>query len=310
MVGFTSHPALPDRQRLVSYPAVDGISTPTMVHPDHRFHKVDGPIERERVDLREFKLSEVDSTNRFETCANWRVFAQGSTQYAKRIHAFQLAAQYMDRSVIITKLMLTIPHINKLRSLMNSLNAFVQGFQYEAVLDPSTRIYTGDLDTYESIRKELLDITTRTENVQSNPPDKYDAVIELLMPRPVFGRGEGDVNQFWDPNDWEVLACTFRFEIEAWLRLAIDLGYDFQPPDTEAINEDQPTINKPVVPPDEAEEEALEENTEPYELDPQVQHLLTVRTQRKHRRSPRSQSPDSPTNRLHPPRQVSTLGRR
>jgi hypothetical protein len=309
VVGYTTHPALPDRQRLVSYPVEDEISTPTMVHPDHRFRKVDGPIERERINIEEFKLSEVDSTNRFETCANWRVFAQGSTQYAKRIHAFQLAAQYMGRSVVLTKSMLTISHQNRLRPLMNSLTAFVQGFQYEMIQDPGTRIYTGDLDTYESIRKELLDITTRTENVQAEPPDKFDAVIELLMPRPVFGKGESDVNQFWDPNDWEVLACTFRFEIEAWLRLAIDLGYDFRPPDDAPINEEQPAVNQPIAPPDQAEEEAMEENVEPYELDPEVRQLLTVRTLRKYRRSPRSQSPDSPTRRVGQPHPVSTLGR-
>jgi hypothetical protein len=202
---------------------------------NRRFGNLVGPIPSEAIDPELLVELPPPTEILFDASRDWHTFRGNTPQSIRRRHAFHLTAIYRERPVDLLKNMLTTRMYDRLGQVIVYLRAFVIGVPlgYKQGTSDEPVLYQANLPIFEEISSYLRDVYMRVGEVAS---EAHRATLEDSFP--IFGGNRTDVlGRFYD-NDWEILSTTYRFEVEAWLRRAIDYGYDFKDPVTPDAEEE------------------------------------------------------------------------
>jgi hypothetical protein len=193
----------------------------------------------------------------FDACSDFPEFRRNSYRGRRRMHAYFLAANYRKADVCLFEKWLNSEDQARLKLILDSLRALVQGVRVQFRLDEQI-YYQMNYTLYHRINHYLRHIRDRTIQVnicrESDIPEAPTWTSDPLVP----------LNQcVYNHNDWEILAATYRSEVETFLQVCLYLGYDYQPVD----------INEPIESEEEEEEEVEEEETS--SPSPQVSRTMT-----------------------------------
>jgi hypothetical protein len=202
-------------------------------HEDGVFTKVEGAISEDHFDSPKVVLPPSAGFT-FDACADQDAYRNNSYRGKRRRHALHLAANYRQQTVLIWEKWLPEETKDKFKVVLDKLKAFVQGTRVTFATAPNGEFYYQiNKPLMESIYRDLESIRKRT--LQKNP-DREEDIFEL----PIWSDTKlTDVYKgVYTKNDWEILAATFRMEVETFL-LAMDYSnYDFLPPEEKPEDEE------------------------------------------------------------------------
>jgi hypothetical protein len=240
------------------------VDIPELRYPeDAKLTAYTGPIDINGLAIQDATLLPVPVLWDLESCVDWTDYRRNSNKGRRREHAFYLGARALKRPVVILQHMLDSADRFKYQNLLIRLTGVVLGNRY-AMSKTSRTLFVLDDDQYTEIQQDLSRIHARTLQLLGKEGGN------LLPNTPEWGNSSKDIPRdgLYSQNDWEIISATYRFEVEAWLKMALTFGYDFVPwqdPD----REDKSDGSK------EAAEEAPVPKT-PKRVNPQVIEQLTM----------------------------------
>ena len=203
-------------------------------HESGTLSPVNGAIHEENFNSRKYILPHLPGFI-FDACEDYETYRRNSYRGRRRCHALQLAANYRQETVCIFEKGLDNESLRGFQTIVNQLRALVQGVRVTFKSSRGEFYYQISKPLMETIYRELESIRQRT--VQINK-DRAEDILQL----PTWGDTSlSDVySGVYTKNDWEILAATFRFEVETFLLAMIYLNYDFQPIEIEDDTDEEP----------------------------------------------------------------------
>jgi len=171
-----------------------------------------------------------------DSCGEWSDCRWNSYRMKRRLHAFNLLAQATDSKVHFLKPMLTPERKLLFHEVLTKLRALTVGVRFKKPgVETGELIYTCDLMLKTEITSALEVIGLRTFQIYKHNESKGKAKAEMNHPLGQVPRW-GDPVKFpefcyYNKNDWEILACTYRFQVEAFLHVMHLWGFDYNTPD-------------------------------------------------------------------------------
>ena len=174
----------------------------------------------------------------FDCCADFEDYRRNSSRGRRRSHALQLAAIYRNRTVAVFEKWISKEDQQGFHSIITKLRGLCQGTRISFTEDRSGPFYYQvNKSVMESINRDLEQVYKRTCQVN---PERPEDVPEV----PIWSdTSEADLYEaIYTPNDWEILASTYRQEVETFLLAMLYLNYDFMPVevDDDALEDDGP----------------------------------------------------------------------
>jgi hypothetical protein len=161
-------------------------------------------------------------TIKFDTLGNYFLIRNTTKRGQRRNHILQLGARYLRRDVKLVTPMLDETECQRYKKVLTLLQSTVLGTRVQ-FKDSKTIHYQIDSNLHVTLSAVLQDIGLRTTQIT----ELQD--FQSLLPR--FGNfNHFPVNGVYTANDWEIIACTFKCEVESYLKIMLELGYDFQGP--------------------------------------------------------------------------------
>lgn len=165
----------------------------------------------------------------FDACLEYYAIRHGNKRSHRRNHILCLGAKGLKRNVILVNPMPNAEDSSKLENEVAMLLTLVHGTRFR--FGSSRKVYYRMNESlYEVFMEHLEEMGRRT--VQISELDDY---MELL---PTFGSDEFPINYYYSKNDWEILAATFKCEVESYMKILMNFGYDFLPCEAIEMNED------------------------------------------------------------------------
>jgi hypothetical protein len=161
----------------------------------------------------------------FDSLGPYYQIRHSSKRGARRNHILQLAAKSLGRDYLIAYPNLDKGEVEQFRDVIfDLLIALVQGVLIQFPKESKEIYYQINEELYQVVCEGLTAIGIRTQQVSSLENPRH------LVPH------FGDNDRFprsgiYSHNDWEILACAYKCEVETFLTLMLKLGYDFQPPE-------------------------------------------------------------------------------
>jgi hypothetical protein len=212
----------PKVNRLISYQPNDPFYANYPV--DQRFSPVEGPLGYSASDNRIRLLSPSD-TWEFDACNDYKEFRRNSYRGRRRDHTFQLTADYRDSAVLLLEKPLSDEDLSSFQVVINLIRAFVQGQRVRSsfTVDLTQVFYIVNLTIYDRLIAALEKVHARTKQTAGTRANNVPAVPTWILKSPFTAR-----NSMLTANDWEVLASTYRVEIESFSQICLYLGFDFR----------------------------------------------------------------------------------
>jgi hypothetical protein len=201
--------------------------------PFPKLEPVNGAIHPEQFDHNRRTTLPAATIQEFDACSPFFEYRRNSYRGRRRTHAYQLAAKYRNSDVHIFEKWFTSDDQVKLSKLLDLLSAYVQGLRVS---------YIGTDEIFYQVNKKLDErITSRLMHIR-------DRTIQLNLERdvdiPGLPQWSTDARiplyvSTFNRNDWEILAATYRIEVETFLQICLYLGYDYKPVDiSEAVEKE------------------------------------------------------------------------
>jgi hypothetical protein len=215
-------------------------------HEDGRFTPIQGATSEDSFNSTKTVLPPLPGFV-FDACVDFEDYRRNSYRGRRRSHALHLTANYRRKNVLVFEKWLDDEALESFKVIINKLRALVQGMRVSfASSQKGQFFYQINQPIMESIYRDLEEVRKRT--MQLNRGREED-----MMELPIWSDSklEDVYKGVYNKNDWEMLAATFRQEVETFLLAAIYCNYDFQPAELEKESqEEEEEYCEPFVPKD------------------------------------------------------------
>jgi hypothetical protein len=161
----------------------------------------------------------------FDACADHDAYTRNCFRGRRRDHVFQLAANYRNAPVSTFQKWFGEVLRKGFAYILDLLRTLCKG-DPSYFSDPSDVWFSLDQDIKKQLDDCLEDIHKRTFQILIlNTRENETPVIpewSCINAHDLYG--------FYTHNDWEIIAATYRAEVETFLQASEYLGYDFKPP--------------------------------------------------------------------------------
>jgi hypothetical protein len=268
MTGSTRYEVVPSplvgakTNRLLHYAPSEN-TTADYTTPFPTLVEVDGPFPPSQFNQRNKVYLPPAKEYEFDACADFPVYKRHYNRGKRRCHALQLAANYRGTPIYeFDKWFVQRDQLFLQKNgILDYLRAFCQGTKV-SFSDRNIIWYEIDRTMRDKIFTYLQNVRERT--LQLSPDRQED-----IPPIPEFGvtnqtQHPNVLEAVFGANDWEVLAATYRIEVETFIHTCIYLGYDHSDPEEENAAEEEEPI----------EDDQQEEVVVPRPVDMSVRSLL------------------------------------
>jgi hypothetical protein len=160
----------------------------------------------------------------FDSLEEYHLLKHTSRRGKRRTHILTLAAKHLKRDVKLVKPMLDKKDCKRFNKELTLLFSIIQGVRVQFPSDSRTVFYQLNNRLYHDFLEILEDMGRRT--CQISLLSEFDSLLPLFGDSDRFPK-EGTYNK----NDWEILACAFKCEAESYLKVMLELGFDFRSPE-------------------------------------------------------------------------------
>ena len=160
-----------------------------------------------------------------DACVDSSAYRLTTFRGKRRIHAFHLAAEYRGKPLHFYENWFDESTQASLSDLLDQVQAFCHGVRV-TFKDQASIWYQVNHEYWSKVQAKLSEIRNRT--MQLLPDRKEDVPAIPTFAYTTRAQYPDVINAFYTSNDWEILAATYRKEIETFVQTCIYLGYDYQ----------------------------------------------------------------------------------
>jgi hypothetical protein len=226
-----------------------------------RFEPVEGPYDPTQFDLSK-KIVHPAFQDYFDACADGNAYRHTSFRGKRRQHALQLAADFRRKPVYHFEEWFDDTSNPLLSNLLDLLRAFCHGVRV-TFEGKGTMWYQINSEVMHQLQNKLIGIANRTEEVTLRNRDD-------IPPLPEFGQTShlqypNLSEAFFSANDWEILAATYRKEVETFIQTCSYIGFDFEPYEPPVVSNEPKDLESSPYP---------EDHEPPPPISPSVQRII------------------------------------